>query len=133
MEIREAKIYRNFIIAVGLIIALGVSAIYLGMAIRSSNLIREAIVSRAKAHFDGIVITRKWNAIHGGVYVEKKPGMASNPYLVNPDIRTTDGKIYTKKNPALMTREISELSRKDSLFFFAHYQFETDQSRQRGR
>lgn len=118
MDIKESKAYRNFIIAVGLIIALGVSAIYLGMAIRNNNLIRASILSRAKAHFDGIVVTRKWNAIHGGVYVEKTPGMESNPYLVNPDIRSTDGKIYTKKNPALMTREISELSQKNNLFFF---------------
>ncbi len=118
MAIKESKAYRNFIISVGLIIALGVSAIYLGMAIRSSNLIREWILLRAKAQFDGIVMTRKWNALHGGVYVEKTPGMKSNAYLVNPDIRSTDGKIYTKKNPALMTREISELSKKDGLFFF---------------
>jgi hypothetical protein len=102
----------------GMIIAFGVSAIYLGMAIRNNNLVRASILSRAKAHFDGIVVTRKWNAIHGGVYVEKTPGMESNPYLVNPDIRSTDGKIYTKKNPALMTREISELSQKNNLFFF---------------
>lgn len=118
MEIKESKVYRNFIIAVGLIIALGVSAIYLGMAIRNNNLIKAGILSRARAHFDGIVITRKWNALHGGVYVEKTPGMQSNPYLVNPDIHTTDGKTYTKKNPALMTREISELSQKHGLFFF---------------
>lgn len=118
MEIKESKVYRNFILAVGLIIALGVSAVYLGIAIRSSNLIRAEMLSRARAHFDGIVITRKWNAIHGGVYVEKTPGMPSNPYLVNPDIRSTDGKTYTKKNPALMTREISELLQKNGLFVF---------------
>lgn len=118
MEIRESKVYRNFIISVGLIVALGVSVIYLGMAVRSNNLIRETILARAKAHFDGILMTRQWNALYGGVYVEKKPGMRSNPYLADPDIRSADGKIYTKKNPALMTREISELSQKNSLFFF---------------
>ncbi len=118
MEIKETKAYRNFIVSVGLIVALGVSAIYLGMAVRSSDLIREGILARARAQFNGIVVTRKWNALHGGVYVEKTPGMQSNPYLVNPDIRSTDGKIYTKKNPALMTREISEVSQKDGLFFF---------------
>lgn len=118
MEIKESKAYRNFIIAMGLIIALGVSAIYVGMAIRSSSLIREGILLRARSQFDGIVMTRKWNAIHGGVYVEKTPGMQSNRYLVDPDIRSTDGKIYTQKNPALMTREISELSQKEGLFLF---------------
>jgi diguanylate cyclase (GGDEF)-like protein len=52
------------------------------------------------------------------VYVEKKPGMLANPYLENPDIKTCDGKVYTKKNPALMTREISEYSEKEGLISF---------------
>jgi len=49
---------------------------------------------------------------------KKKKGVESNPYLKNPDIETTDGKIYTKRNPALMTREISEYSEKEGLFKF---------------
>jgi len=62
------------------------------------------------------VLTRHWNAQYGGVYVEKKPGIESNPYLkelgMNPDVRTTDGRVLTLRNPAIMTREISELARK---------------------
>ena len=69
-----------------------------------------------------IVLTRHWNALYGGVYVEKKPGVESNPYLkelgVNPDIRTTDGRILTLRNPAIMTREISELARRDNAVGF---------------
>jgi len=42
----------------------------------------------------------------------------SNPYLVNPDITAVDGKVYTKKNPALMTREISELAAKEGEYQF---------------
>jgi diguanylate cyclase (GGDEF)-like protein len=63
-------------------------------------------------------MTRKWNASYGGVYVEKKPGVESNPYLENPDIRTVDGKVYTKINPASMTRQISELAGREGLFTF---------------
>jgi len=44
--------------------------------------------------------------------------MQSNPYLANPDITTKDGRTYTKKNPALMIREISELAQKEGLFRF---------------
>ena len=58
------------------------------------------------------MIARKWNAEHGGVYVLKKPGVKSNPYLEKPDIFTIDNKTYTMRNPALMLREISEYTEK---------------------
>jgi diguanylate cyclase (GGDEF)-like protein len=70
------------------------------------------------------VLTRRWNASFGGVYVLKKPGMETNSYLykvgpghglpnkVIPEIRDNKGHVYTLKNPALMTRELSELTSK---------------------
>jgi diguanylate cyclase (GGDEF)-like protein len=114
----ERKIYRGFLISMTLGVALCISGIFLGIAITSRNLIHDEMVSRARAHFEGIVMTRKWNTGYGGVYVEKKPGVESNPYLKNPDIQTTDGRTFTKKNPALMTREISRLFESGGRFSF---------------
>ena len=76
------------------------------------------MLSKARSHFHSIVLTRRWNAVYGGVFVEKKEGVESNPYLKNPDIETNDGKIFTKKNPSLMTREISVYAVIDSLLLF---------------
>jgi diguanylate cyclase (GGDEF)-like protein len=115
---KEDPIFRGFFISISLTIGLCLSAVFLGLAIRSRELINEEILSRARSHFNGIVLTRKWNALHGGVYVLKRPGMQSNPYLANPDITDTDGKVYTKKNPALMTREISEIADREGQFTF---------------
>ena len=50
--------------------------------------------------------------------MEKKPGVESNPYLENPDIRTVDGRAFTLRNPAIMTREISEYAEKEGMFKF---------------
>jgi diguanylate cyclase (GGDEF)-like protein len=62
------------------------------------------------------VDTRAWNSTHGGVWVIKGPGVASNPDLVrlgvSPDATATDGRVFTLRNPALMTREISEIMNK---------------------
>lgn len=44
--------------------------------------------------------------------------MQSNLYLENPDLKAVDGRMLTLKNPALMTREISELANEGSLFSF---------------
>lgn len=118
MPNHETTLFRTFFIAVSLVVALCLSGIFFGLALRSNDLIQDEIVSRARAHFNSILLTRRWNAIHGGVFVLKKDGVESNPYLPHPDIEATDGRVFTMRNPALMTREISELAQKDGLFKF---------------
>jgi len=105
-------------VSISLTIIAVLSGIFFITTARTRQLIDEENVIRARTLFNGIILTRKWNANHDGVYVEKKTGDKSNPYLTDPDIKTTDGKVYTKKNPALMTREISEYAEKEGLFKF---------------
>ncbi len=95
-----------------------VVGVFVGIFIRNKELIQNEIKTRARSHYHNILLTRRWNAQYGGVFVEKKPGMGSNPYLENPDIHTEDGKTYTKKNPALMTREISVLANNSGMYSF---------------
>ena len=111
---KQQKMWKTFIINVSLVIVIFVLGMFLWIFSRNKNLINQQMLSRARAHFNSIVLTRRWNAGFGGVYVEKKEGIISNPYLENPDFEAQDGTIYTKKNPALMTREISELAVSDS-------------------
>lgn len=112
IELKETTTYKTFIIAVSLVVVLSLSGIFMGISINTRHLIYEEILAQARAHFYSIVITRKWNANYGGVYVEKKTGIESNPYIEDTDIKSIDGKTYTLKNPAMMTREISEYSQK---------------------
>ena len=104
----EDRSLRAFIISVCLAVAVCVSGAFLGIALRTRALIKDEMLNRARTDFRTIVHFRSWNASYGGVYVEKKEGMPSNPYLESPDIQGADGKVYTMKNPALMTRELSE-------------------------
>lgn len=106
----ENKIWRNFVLNISLIVLLFFLGVFIGLYMSNKNLIESELLSRARSHFNDIVLARRWNAQYNGVFVEKTSGMISNPYLVNPDIRTVDNKVFTKKNPALMTREISELA-----------------------
>jgi len=73
---------------------------------------RELIFSTARALFDGIVLTRTWNARHGGVYVPVTEQTPPNPYLKDParDIVVNDSLILTRINPAYMTRQMAELA-----------------------
>lgn len=114
----DTRIYKRFLLIASLVIGLCISAIFLGLAVRSRTLVHEQMLSQARAHFNSIVLTRSWSAQHGGVYVLKRPGMQSNPYLENPDLKAADGRVLTLKNPALMTREISELADQCALYTF---------------
>jgi len=103
----KGRVWRTFITNISLIISLFLVGIFVGFVYRTNQIIRDQIVTTARAHFNNIILMRRWNANYGGVYVKKTHGVVSNPYLENPDITTTDGTIYTKKNPSLMTREVS--------------------------
>ncbi len=115
---KEKNIYTTFIISTSLVVALVLSGIFLDMAVRTRQLMNEDNIIQARVLFNTIVLTRKWNANYGGVYVEKKQGVESNSYLVNPDIKTADGRVFTLRNPALMSRELSEYAEKEGMFKF---------------
>jgi len=114
----KGLIWRRFTINISLIVLLFLMGIFVGFAIRTDRIIDGQHLTTARAHFKNIVLTRRWNANHGGVFVKKGEGVDSNPYLENPDIESIDGTIYTKKNPALMTREISEYAKESGDFTY---------------
>nr|CRH07828.1 putative hybrid histidine kinase with PAS sensor domain and response regulator receiver domain [Candidatus Magnetococcus massalia] len=79
------------------------------------NLVEE----RSRHIFQLIQLTRKWNAMHGGVYVPITDKTQPNPYLdvLDRDVVTLNGLQLTKVNPAFMTRQIAEISSRDHVLF----------------
>jgi len=75
---------------------------------------KELLFSTARALCERVVLTRRWNAMHGGVYVPVSKDTQPNPYLEDPfrDIKVNDTLTLTKINPAYMTRQLAELSAK---------------------
>jgi diguanylate cyclase (GGDEF)-like protein len=112
------KVWTTFTVKVSLIIIIFSFGVFFVLAIRNDHLINQEIKTRAVNHFQSIVLTRRWNSGYNGVFVEKTEGVVSNPYLVDPDMEGADGKVYTKKNPAIMTQEISRLAEAEGLFSF---------------
>lgn len=82
---------------------------YLQIDTRYRNVAQEM----GRAFFMELVITRRWIAMHGGVYVPVTDDLRPNPYLIDPlrDVTTTEGMKLTKINPAFMTRLVSELTK----------------------
>ncbi|WP_295444302.1 diguanylate cyclase [uncultured Thiodictyon sp.] len=65
-----------------------------------------------RSFFKELLITRRWNAKQGGVYVPITDELQPNPYLKDPqrDVTTTAGVRLTKVNPAFMTRLLSAMT-----------------------
>ena len=76
---------------------------------------RDAIAHEtARAFYKQILAARQWNLIHGGVYVYTTEHSPPNPYLARDKqtIKDSKGKSLTLLNPAYMTRQIAEISKK---------------------
>ena len=69
------------------------------------------VLTMARATLEKDVLYRRWNAMHGGVYVPLTTQTPANPYLKVPEreITTPSGRRLTKVNPAYMTRQVHEL------------------------
>ncbi len=107
------KIWESYSLRFTLLIMIFMAGIFVFVFIENKEFLQLELEARAEAYFRSIVLTRRWNAVHGGVFVVKSRGIKSNPYLENPDITTVDGRIFTMKNPALMTREMSGMAAQD--------------------
>jgi len=78
----------------------------------------DLILNTTRTLFDNIVLTREWNARHGGVYAPVTTENQPNKYLDDPmrDIKISDTLTLTKINPAYMTRQLGEMSVKGGKF-----------------
>lgn len=79
------------------------------------NLQKELAFQTARSFFDLIVMTREWNAKHGGIYVPVTQKTRPNPYLdaVKRDIGVNNTLTLTLVNPAFMTRQLSDISKNE--------------------
>jgi len=74
---------------------------------------QQGLTLTANTLLQQVIVTRLWNAEHGGLYALIDDRTQPNPYLDIPerDIVSLSGKRFTKINPAYMTRQIAELAR----------------------
>ncbi|WP_159098536.1 response regulator [Thiorhodospira sibirica] len=86
----------------------------LGWNLHQANLARtEVAFATAKAFFEQVVLMRRWNAMHAGIYAPVSEHTQPNPYLTEIDDRDLfihEHLTLTKVNPAYMTRQLSELA-----------------------
>lgn len=108
--------------AIGTLIVFGVVVLFGWLTVREERIFMREIRQQAKAYLEQIVLIRHWLADQGGIYVPKKEGMEVNPYLkkipgLKVEITDSQKQTYILKNPALVTREISDYAKKEGVIF----------------
>jgi two-component system, NtrC family, sensor kinase len=106
------RLSRKIMIAVSCIILLANAVVVTLMGWKYEVELRENLTESARSYFRLIVIVRSWVAHNDGVYVKQRPGVEPNPYLDAPRLETTEGEHLVWRNPAMVTRELSQLSDK---------------------
>ena len=77
----------------------------------------ESALLQARTAYEKDVVYRRWVSKLGGVYGAVSETLPPNPYLADDgtrEITSPNGVVYTKINPAYMTRLVHELGRLDS-------------------
>ena len=119
-EFRALKISLSlkFIIGTGVVLIVAMSMSTYFITEKDRDLIIEQLDIQAKTLFAQIVITRKWIADHGGVFVEKFPWKKASPYLAESELIDSKGKKYMKESPAMVTKELSRYAREEGAYWF---------------
>jgi two-component system, NtrC family, sensor kinase len=108
----------KFIIFIGAIISLSyIFILYRTSVFDESMIIRQA-EQQARMLYKQILLTREWASDHNGLFILKRQGLEENPFLELPTVQDSNGNIYLMRNPAMITRELSEYAKRDGLGHF---------------
>lgn len=108
----------KFIIGTAAVLTIAMSMSTYFVTKKDNSLIIKQLDMQAKALFHQIVLTRRWIADHGGVFVEQVPWEKPNPYLPEAAIVDIKGRKYNKLSPAMVTKELSKYARKEGMYWF---------------
>lgn len=104
------KLITKLIIIVSIIVTSIISIMFFVLGNHFEKQIDNHFLITARIVYKNIVLVRQWVAAKDGVFQVKHPGDEANPFLVHPAIITQSNDTLLMKNPALVTRELSELS-----------------------
>ncbi len=114
----QLRLNTKFTLAIGAILTLSYGLLMVYTSILQNRLVIAQAIQQARMLHRQIRLTRQWVADHHGLFVLQTDHDHANPYLDNPMIRAANGKIFVKRNPAMVTRELSEYAARDGFCWF---------------
>ena len=112
------KLKYKFILIIGLVLAVSYTIILLYMTSLQNDLVIGQAKHQARMLHRQLLLTREWVSDHHGLFVVKTDGVIENPYLDSPNLHTESGVTLVKRNPAMVTRELSEYALKAGYGWF---------------
>jgi signal transduction histidine kinase len=108
----------KFIVAISAIILLSYGFLLFQTSNLQNELVMEQARQQARILYKQILLTRQWVSDHQGLFFVKTAGVLENPYLQDSVIRADDGTVFVKRNPAMVTRELSEYAARSGFCWF---------------
>ena len=108
----------KFIIAISAIILLSYGFLLFQTSHLQNELVMEQARQQARVLYKQILLTRQWVSDHQGLFFVKKAGVTENPSLHEASIKADDGTVFVKRNPAMVTRELSEYAARSGFCWF---------------
>ncbi len=105
----------KFIIMIVLITCCSYGVTFYRTSSFQEELVVQQATRQAKMLFEQIKLTRQWVSDHNGLFLVKEPGVEANPFLPNAQIQDEAGNWLVKRNPAMVTRELSEYAARQGM------------------
>ena len=105
------KLQYKFIFIIGTVLALTYATIIYYTSSLQNDLVIGQAKHQARMLHHQLILTREWVSDHHGLFVIKTETVRENPFLDYPNLETRDGITLVMRNPAMVTRELSDYAR----------------------
>jgi hypothetical protein len=108
----------KFIWAVVLILTLSYGVLIVYTSHLQNRLVLGQAEQQARMLYRQVLLTRQWVADHQGLFLLQSDTAPANTYLAEPVLTTTGGQVLVKRNPAMVTRELSQYAAESGMGWF---------------
>lgn len=109
----------KFIIAISAVVIISYGITFYRTSSFQEELVKAQAASQARMLYKQLRLTRQWVADHNGLFLMKREGVAVSPFLPDAEIVTVGGEKLVKRNPAMVTRELSLYAAREGMGQFA--------------
>ncbi len=113
------KLRSKFIISICTVVIISYGVTFYRTSAFQEDLLVSQAARQAGMLYSQLRLTRQWVADHNGLFLVKKSGVPASPFLPDAEIATADGTLLVKRNPAMVTRELSVYAAREGLGQFS--------------
>ncbi|MDF1613593.1 sensor histidine kinase [Desulfurivibrio dismutans] len=91
------------------------------ISLRQDRLIVQQAENEARTIFRQIIITRKWVADHGGIFVREppdQPWVKPSPFMLDAAITDQQERRYLRQTPAMVTKALADYAKEQETYWF---------------